>query len=73
MKFFVVWVLNCLGFLGFLSLQPQFSTLKKRNFTKHLLRDLDDGEKWVEGAGEQLNRDRNLLIPFALILPYDGF
>jgi hypothetical protein len=29
----------------------------------------DDGEKWVEGAGGKLSRERNLWIPFAMILP----
>jgi hypothetical protein len=33
----------------------------------------DDGEKWVEGAGGKLSRNKNLLIPFAMILPYNGF
>ena len=32
-----------------------------------------DGEKWVDGAGGKLSRDRNLWIQYAMILPYNGF
>ncbi len=32
----------------------------------------DDGEKWIKWAGGPWSRDRNLWIPFAMTLPYNG-